>query len=135
MHDTDPRIAVVHAWIDAWNNKDWDGVADLFAPNGVNRSMMHEPVIGREAIRARTKLMGEKLDDVHLRLLHIGVVDGLVVTERSDEFVRNGRPGALPVVAFIDVRDGLIAEKREYYDRNQMLRGLGLTEESLAHSS
>tara|TARA_R110000868_G_scaffold6550_3_gene37015 strand:- start:2463 stop:2951 length:489 start_codon:yes stop_codon:yes gene_type:complete len=124
---TDPRVAVVMDMADAWHQLDWDRVANLFAEDGNLHSMMVDPVIGREAIGARISGLGAGLESITLNIRHIGVIDGLVFVERTDEFVYNGHEGAVPVVGVIDIgEDGLIREWREYYDRDELLAAMGI---------
>ncbi|MFC3069194.1 SgcJ/EcaC family oxidoreductase [Phenylobacterium soli] len=124
--DTDAsRIAVAREMIAAWKSADWRKVADLFAEDGVLRSMMLEPVAGRPAIYARIAALGKGAPDgVTLDVAHIGVIDGLVFIERTDRFVYNGHPGAVPVVGVLDIRDGKVREWREYYDRASLEKAL-----------
>jgi limonene-1,2-epoxide hydrolase len=124
--DTDAsRIAVAREMIAAWKAADWRKVADLFADDGVLRSMMLEPVTGRAAIYDRIAALGKGAPGgVTLDVAHMGVIDGLVFLERTDRFVYNGHPGAVPVVGVLDVRDGKVREWREYYDRASLERAL-----------
>ena len=125
--DTDAsRLAVAREMIAAWKAADWRKVGDLFAEDGVLRSMMIEPVTGRAAIYERIAALGKGAPDgVVLDVSHMGVIDGLVFLERTDRFVYNGHPGAVPVVGVLDIRDGKVREWREYYDRASLLRALG----------
>lgn len=125
--DTDAsRIAVAREMIAAWKAANWKKVGDLFAENGVLRSMMIEPVTGRAAIYERIAALGKGAPDgVTLDVAHMGVIDGLVFIERTDRFVYNGHPGAVPVVGVLDIREGKVQEWREYYDRASLLRALG----------
>lgn len=121
------KLAIVRAMIEAWRKADWDRVADLFAEQGVLHSMMIEPVVGREAIRARIRALGAGAPGgVVLDVRHMGLIDGLVFIERVDRFVYNGHAGATPVVGVLDVRGGKVQEWREYYDRASLLREMGV---------
>ena len=124
--DTDAsRLAVARDMIAAWKAADWRKVADLFAEDGVLRSMMLEPVTGRPAIYARIAGLGRGAPGgVTLDVSHMGVIDGLVFLERTDRFVYNGHPGAVPVVGVLDIRDGKVREWREYYDRASLEKAL-----------
>lgn len=124
------RIAVVRRWAEAWNRMDWNGVAETFAPDGTNQSMMHEPMRGREEIRSRTRMVMDRVGGVNLRFERIGVLDGVVVTERIDACRRpNGSWGEAPVAGFFEIEDGLIVAKRDYYDRHQLLEAMALAGE------
>lgn len=121
------KLAVARAMIGAWRRADWRAVADLFAENGVLRSMMIEPVTGREAIFKRVSELGKGAPGgVVLDVSHIGVIDGLVFIERVDRFVYNGHKGSTPVVGVLDIRGGKVVEWREYYDRATLLREMGV---------
>lgn len=126
--DTDAsRIAVAREMIAAWKNADWRKAADLFAEKGVLRSMMIEPVAGREAIYQRIAALGRGAPGgVVLDVAHMGVIDGLVFIERTDRFVYNGHAGSTPVVGVLDIRDGKVQEWREYYDRASLLKEMGV---------
>lgn len=128
--DTDQaKLAVAREMIAAWKAADWRKVGDLFAEKGVLRSMMIEPVTGREAIYQRIAALGKGAPGgVVLDVAHMGVIDGLVFIERTDRFVYNGKPGAVPVVGVLDIRDGKVQEWREYYDRAELLRAMGVSE-------
>ena len=106
---------------------DWKKVGDLFAENGVLRSMMlPESTVGRQAIYERIAALGKGAPGgVTLDVVHMGVIDGQVFIERVDRFVYNGKPGAVPVVGVLDIRDGKVQEWREYYDRAELLKALG----------
>jgi len=123
------KMAVAREMIAAWKAADWRKVGDLFAEKGVLRSMMIEPVVGRQAIYERIAALGKGAPGgVVLDVAHMGVIDGLVFIERTDRFVYNGKSGAVPVVGVLDIRDGKVQEWREYYDRAELLREMGVSE-------
>jgi limonene-1,2-epoxide hydrolase len=65
---------------------------------------------------------------VTLHIHRIGVIDGVVFAERTDEIVVNGRQGLSPVVGVIEFDGPHIALWREYYDRAQLARAAGYAE-------
>ena len=127
--DTDAsKLAVAREMIAAWKAADWKKAADLFAEDGVLRSMMIEPVVGRPAIYERIAALGKGAPGgVVLDVAHMGVIDGLVFIERTDRFVYNGHAGSTPVVGVLDIRNGKVKEWREYYDRASLLREMGVS--------
>ena len=123
------KLAVAREMIAAWKAADWRKVGDLFAEKGVLHSMMIEPVVGRPAIYERIAALGKGAPGgVVLDVAHMGVIDGLVFIERTDRFVYNGKSGAVPVVGVLDIRDGKVQAWREYYDRAELLREMGVSE-------
>lgn len=131
LHDT--RLDIVLRWTAAWNRRDWAGVADTFAENGTNHSMMDEPVRGRDRVLERTRHVMERVQRIEISLVSLfAPYDGLVVAERIDACQRaDGSWGRVPVAGFYEIRDGLIASKRDYYDRAQLLNAMGLLDGSL----
>ncbi|WP_411820885.1 limonene-1,2-epoxide hydrolase family protein [Hyphococcus formosus] len=122
------KLRLARTMADAWRDKDWRKVGDLFAEDGVLHSMMVAPVKGREEIYKRIAAMGAGIDQILLDIEHIGVIDGRVYIERVDRFVFNGHEGNLPVVGVISYNDdGLISEWREYYDRSELLKEMGVS--------
>jgi limonene-1,2-epoxide hydrolase len=127
--DTDAqKLATVRQMIEAWNQRDWQQVYDLFAQDGVLQSMMLPPTVGREAIQQRIGALAKGIDSIELRVRHIGVVDGVVFIERVDDFVYRGKHGAVPVVGVVEVEQGRVKAWREYYDRAQLIEAMGIKE-------
>jgi limonene-1,2-epoxide hydrolase len=114
--------------IDAWNQRNWQQVYELFAEDGVLQSMMLPPTVGREAIQQRIGALAKGIDSIELRVQHIGVIDGVVFIERVDDFVYHGKHGAVPVVGVVEVEKGRVKAWREYYDRAQLLEAMGVKE-------
>lgn len=123
------KVAKGREMAEAWRRMDWRKVADMFAPDGVLHSMMVEPVVGREAVFKRVSGLGDGLESITLNIRHMGVVDGALFMERTDEFVIRGRPGSAPVVGVLEFDGPLIKVWREYYDRAHLLKAMGLVED------
>ena len=123
------KIAAGREMAEAWRALDWRKVADMFTPDGVLHSMMVEPVVGREAVYKRVSGLGDGLESITLNIRHMGVIDGVLFMERTDEFVIRGRPGSAPVVGVLEFEGPLIKVWREYYDRAHLLKAMGLTED------
>ncbi|RKQ72189.1 uncharacterized protein (TIGR02246 family) [Litorimonas taeanensis] len=122
----DPKIAVVEEMITAWNEKEWNKIADLFTEDGVLHSMMIDPVVGRETIRKRIVGLGEGLSEITLNIINIGRINDVVVIERVDEFTYKGHKGKVPVVGILEVEGDKVKVWREYYDRAELLAEMGL---------
>lgn len=43
--------SVIEKWVDAFNNKDADALADFYHDNAINHQVVTEPLVGKEAIR------------------------------------------------------------------------------------
>ncbi|WP_339823598.1 nuclear transport factor 2 family protein [uncultured Parasphingorhabdus sp.] len=125
----DPKIAVVEEMITAWNERQWSKVGDLFTEDGVLHSMMLDPVVGRETIRARIIALGEGIEEITLHIHNIGRIGDVVVIERTDEFTYKGHKGKVPVVGILEVEGDKVSVWREYYDRAELIEALGLSDD------
>jgi limonene-1,2-epoxide hydrolase len=133
-NDDAAELAVARDMFSAWDKQDWQKVVNLFTPDGALHSMMVEPIIGREAIGRRMAALTDGLESIHLNIKNLGVINGLVYVERQDEFVYKGKAGKVPVVGVLDIRDGLVKEWREYYDRAELLREMGVKTDFDGHA-
>ena len=120
----DEKLRVAQEMIDAWNALNWERVYTLFAKDGVLHSVMHEPSVGRDAIRKRLHYIEQGVERIELQITHMGVIDGVVFMERVDDFHFNGRHGRVPVVGVLEIDGGKIQEWREYYDRATLERAV-----------
>ena len=125
----DPNVAVVMDMIDAWNKRDADRIADLFTEDGVLHSMMIDPIKGREAIRPRIKFLVDNATHMDIKPRNIATVGNTVFLERTDSFTFKGHSGSVPVVGVLDIKDGKVAEWREYYDRAELLEAMGVKDD------
>lgn len=120
------KLAVANQMIEAWHDKDWRAVANLFSEHGSLRSMMTPPVDGRAAIYDRVSALGAGISSITLDVEHMGLIDGRVFIERTDRFIYKGHSGAVPVVGVLSFDGDKISEWREYYDRAQLMREMGV---------
>lgn len=119
------KIAIFKEMKRAWEAKEWRTCADLFMPEGVLHSVMLERVVGREAIYQRIVKLEAPNKEVNLHLYRMGVIDGALFVERSDEIVLDGVSRSAPVVGVLEFEGSKISLWREYYDRAQLMRAAG----------
>jgi limonene-1,2-epoxide hydrolase len=118
------RMEVAEAMVQAWNERDWERVYALFAEDGVLHSVMLEPIEGRDAIRARLGELVGGIEGIELQVRNMGIVNDVVVLERTDDFVYNGRRSRIPVVGVMEIENGRVTEWREYYDHASLVKAL-----------
>jgi len=118
------KLEVAQQMVQAWNDRDWDRVIDLFAEDGTLHSVMIEPITGRENIRSRLSRLFQGIERIELQISNMGIVNDVVVMERVDDFVFNGKAGRVPVVGVLEIADGKVTEWREYYDHAQLAASL-----------
>ena len=74
-----------------------------------------EPIDGREAVRAYLE-KAWRFDAVDWQLTNIAADGDIVLTERVDNFVINGKPVSLPVMGTFEIHEGRIVAWRDYFD-------------------
>lgn len=109
---------VVTAWVAAFNRKDVDALAAMYAEGAVNHQVAEAPVEGREAIRAMFAAGFAAAEMVC-------IVENLF--EDGDWAILEWRdPLGLRGCGFFRVVDGRIAFQRGYWDKLSFLRQHGL---------
>ncbi len=117
MPSPSPR-ALVTAWVAAFNRKDVDALAAMYAEGAVNHQVAEAPVEGREAIRAMFAAGFAAAEMVC-------IVENLF--EDGDWAILEWRdPLGLRGCGFFRVVDGRIAFQRGYWDKLSFLRQHGL---------
>ncbi len=107
---------IVTQFIRAWSNLDADELVSYFAEDGTYYNMPVQPVTGHAALR---KFIGaflanwEKTDWEIINLLAEG---DKVMVERMDRTIVAGKSVDLPCFGIFEMRDGKIAEWRDYFD-------------------
>lgn len=119
------KAAVFRRMAEHWQNKEWRQCADLFTPGGVLHSVMKEPIVGREAFYARMMHLATPNKSVRLHIHRIGVIDGALIVERTDEVIVDGVSRSVPVMAVLEFDGNLISLWRDYYDRGQLMWAQG----------
>ena len=117
MPNPAPRT-VVAAWVEAFNRKDVDTLAALYAEDAVNHQVAEAPVEGREAIRAMFAAGFAAAEMVC-------IVENLF--EDGEWAILEWRdPLGLRGCGFFHVVGGRIAFQRGYWDKLSFLRQHGL---------
>ena len=109
-------IQTIRNLVAAFNTKDIDAIMEFFTDDAVYHNMPMGPVNGTAGVRGLiTGFIGpaEKLD---WEILNIAQSGNTVLAERVDRFVINGKDVVLPCNGAFEMRDGKIAEWRDYFD-------------------
>jgi limonene-1,2-epoxide hydrolase len=126
MNDSE-KMEAVRQMFAAWEARDWDGIIACFATNGTLHSMMSEPVTGHEALQELFAGFKDSIEALTIDIEYLGVIEGAVISVRTDRVTVNSRQGALPTVGLILYDDdGNIELWREYFDRATLLSEMGV---------
>lgn len=110
--------AVVEEWVRRFNAGDLDGLASLYAEDAINHQVVMEPLRGREAIRRMFATEFARAEMVCL--VENLFADGeWAILEWRD-------PKGLRGCGFFQVREGVIAFQRGYFDQLSFFRQQGI---------
>ena len=114
------RAAVVQQLIDAFNAADMDRIMNHFADDAIYHNIPVAPVSGREAIRAVVQGYMCMASRVDWQVRNMAVTNtGVVLTERVDRFLINGKWVELPVMGTFEIAGGKVTAWRDYFDMQQ----------------
>lgn len=109
----EPKL-IIQKWIEAFNNKDADTLAELYTPDAVNHQVVTEPIIGREAIKQMfvTEFARAEMVCIPENIFQDGE---WAILEWKD-------PLGLRGCGFFHIVDGKIIFQRGYWDKLSFLR-------------
>jgi limonene-1,2-epoxide hydrolase len=108
--------ALVRGFLAAWERRDTAHIMSCWADDGVYHAVPAlEPIVGRAAFRQFVTSF-EQVPGGRLEIHHQVASDTVVINERTDHISFGGRPLDVPICADFEIRDGLIAAWREYFD-------------------
>lgn len=129
------RRDVVLAWVDAFNRRDAEAAARLYAPDAVNEQVAEGATVGRHAIRDGLVYFFNAFPDNVTRpenLLEDGEWVALEWSRSGSwrgEFAGhapNGRSFQIRRCGFFRIVDGQIQHQRGYWDRSSWFGRLGI---------
>jgi limonene-1,2-epoxide hydrolase len=110
----------IAAFIEAWPSADTTALGSFFSEDALYQNGPLEPVRGRAAIEATFAQFMKVGGQVDVEVIHMMAEGLIVMTERIDHLTRtDGTTASLPLMGVIEVRDGLVATWRDYFDLNQ----------------
>ena len=131
-----PPRDVLLAWVQAFNDRNADALADLYHPDATNHQVAAgEPVVGREKIVEDARTFFRAFPDSYTRVENLFVDGEWVMLDWSGGATwrgpfaghpPNGRTFTLRGCGFFRVAGGRIAFQRGYWDKATWFGQLGL---------
>ncbi len=108
---------VVRAEMAAWERRDVDEVMSYFANDATYDIGPTYPTLsGRDAIRGTIEAyFRRRVTHVHFDILHLAVDGDVVLMERVDHWIVDGKSIDTPVMGAYEVKDEKIKAWREYF--------------------
>ncbi|CAM2175481.1 limonene-1,2-epoxide hydrolase family protein [Burkholderia orbicola] len=109
---------IVRAYIGAFEARDMDRIIAMTAPDIVYHNIPMEIVRGREAFKEVQAPFIGRCEEIRWEILRLAEAeDGAVLTERVDHFfMTRNRRISVRVMGIFELRDGLVAAWRDYFD-------------------
>lgn len=118
-------LETVNAFMAAAAKRDYDTALPLLADDVVYQNMPIAAVTGREAVKEQLEALLAMGTDSEWKVLRELADGDVVMNERVDSFAIDGKRADLPVMGVFVLRDGLIAEWRDYFDLQTIMGQLG----------
>ena len=114
-------LETVNAFMTAAAKRDYDVALPLLTEDVEYQNMPIAAVKGRDAVKEQLEALLAMGTDSEWKVLR-EVADGnVVMNERVDRFMLGGKWAELPVMGVFVLRDGLIAEWRDYFDLHTIM--------------
>lgn len=110
----------VREFIAAWEARDLERIVALMTPDALYHNIPMQPARGHAEIRAMLAGFLANATAVRWEIHHIAEnEDGVVLTERTDNFEMGPKTLSLRVMGTFEFRGGKIAAWRDYFDLGQ----------------
>lgn len=118
------NAALISEFISCWSEKNVDKMLGYFAEDAVYTNIpIDPPNIGKPAIRAVIETFMGMAEALEFIVHHQAeTAEGLVLNERTDRFLINGKWIDLPVMGIFELERGKIKAWRDYFDVNQFTK-------------
>ena len=111
---TDKPVSIVRDFCAAWDRLDLGAITSAVSDDIFYHNIPMAPVEGVEAFKAF--LAGFAVSEAEFEIHHIAGNGNVVLTERTDRFLLAGKRIVIRVMGVFVIRDGKIAEWRDYFD-------------------
>ena len=115
---------IVRDFIAAWSRLNTDEIVDYFAEDGVYHNMPAQPVKGHDDLRAFISGFSGTWEKTDWEILNLLAADDIVMVERIDRTVAGGKSVDLPCFGIFEMKEGKIAEWRDYFDMSTYINGM-----------
>ncbi len=120
------RTDLIRQYYAAWLQDDLEAVLALCTDDLVAVNVPIGPIRGKQAVRAFLTKFGRGMQQKHYVIERILESGDYATVEGVEQYVKDGKAVSLPYLSSFRFRDDKIAEWRDYFDLQTVLRQLGL---------
>jgi len=108
----------IDSFMKAWNSLDIEAIMGHFTEDAAYANVpMGPPNVGKEAIRGFIEGFLSNTTEINFTVhQQVEGAGGVVMNERTDVLVMDGKRVELPVMGVFEFRDGKICAWRDYFD-------------------
>lgn len=117
---------LIQSYYAAWVRDDVEAVLALCTEDVVAVNVPIGPIRGKPAVREFLNKFGRGMQNKRYEVESILESGDSAMVEGVENYTKNGREVSLPYMSRFKFRDGKIAEWRDYFDIQTVLRQLGL---------
>ena len=107
---------IVLAFCEAWSVRNVKAITAFLAHDIFYHNIPMAPVTGRAEVVATIAPLVSACSEIEWTVHHIAEAGNVVLTERTDRFVRDGRVMSVRVMGTFELEAGLIIRWRDYFD-------------------
>ena len=115
---------IVRKFIAAWSRLDANELVEYFTEDGVYHNMPAKPVKGRENLREFIGAFLASWNKTEWDIVNLLSDGDIVMVERLDRTVADGKPVNLPCCGVFQMKNGRIEVWRDYFDMATFTRAL-----------
>ena len=115
---------IVRDFIAAWERLDAAELAAYFTADGCYYNIPVQPVRGRDNVEKFIREFTATWTETRWEIVSIGAVGERVYAERMDRTKTTGGDVDLPCLGVFEMRDGRIAEWRDYFDLGTFMQAM-----------
>ena len=114
--NADKNEQIIRAFIGDWSRLDANRLVDYFAEDGTYQNMPMQPVSGHDNLQKFISGFIGGWSKTDWEIINLVSQDNIVMVERVDRTVVNGKQVDLPCVGVFEMEDGKIVLWRDYFD-------------------
>ena len=112
----DNNEKIIRAFVSSWSELDVDKLVSYFSEDGTYYNVPTQPIKGHENLKNFIAGFIRNWSSTNWEIINLIAKDDVVMVERIDITIVNGKEITLPCLGVFEMQDGKIIEWRDYFD-------------------